>query len=196
MCYCWCFSAHVAYIYRLAVWASAYVCDAHANINTLSPRFHHFLRWQPGPTPLFWPFLPSLLPFALRLISCSHRCCWEGQSVRPQHPPLLLSCLWCYTQSFAVACPWSRANHRHSTSLSNSILSIWLLKAGIANIPARETSSSLSLWLARASSNHQASFVLVWRVWFHRCDMPRFMWIITVGLFELNTMFLCNIILF
>lgn len=161
MCCCWFFSAHVAYIYRLALWACAYVCDAHANINTLSPRFHHLLRWQPGLTPLFWPFLPSLLPFARRLISCSHRCCWGGQSVRPQHPPLLLSCLWCYTQSFAVACPWSRANHRHSTSLSNSILPIWLLKAGIVNIPARETSSPLSLLLARASSNHQASFVLV-----------------------------------
>lgn len=34
-------------------------CDAHANINTLNPRFHHLLRWQPGLTPLFWPFFPS-----------------------------------------------------------------------------------------------------------------------------------------
>lgn len=129
----------------------------------------------------------SLFSFAHRLISCSHCCCWGGQSVRPQHPPLLLSCLWCYTQSFAVVCPWSKANHCHSTSLSNSILSIWLLKAGIANIPARETSSPLSLSLARALSNHQASLELVRHVWFLRCDMPCFVWIITVGLFEFNS---------
>jgi len=134
----------ILYIQTCSVSMCVYVFDAHANINTLSPRFHHLLRWQPGLTPVFWPFLPSLVPFARRLISYSHCCCWEGQSVRPQHPPLLLSCLWCYTQSFAVACPWSRANHRHSTSLSNSILSIWLLKAGISNISARETSSHLS----------------------------------------------------
>lgn len=140
---------------------------AHANINTLIPHFHHLLRWQPGLTPLFWPFLLSLIPFAFRLISCSHRCCWEGQSVRPQHPPLLLSSLWCYTQSFALACPWSGANHRHSTSLSNSILSIWLLKASIANISARETSSSLSFALSLSLMCAESAHILALHVFAH-----------------------------
>lgn len=104
MCCCWCFSAHVAHIYRLAVWACAYVCNAHANINTLSPHFHHLLRWQPGLTPLFWPFLlsllfrsPSYLMFSLLLLG--RPICAATASSPSALLPLVLYTVFCCSVS-------------------------------------------------------------------------------------------------
>lgn len=44
--------------------------------------------------------------------------------------------------AFPVPCPWSRANHRHSTRLSNSIVQIRLLKAAMTGVSGRETAAS------------------------------------------------------
>lgn len=49
-------------------------------------------------------------------------------------PPLPLVL---YT-AFPVPCPWSSANHRHSTRLSNSVVQIGLLKAGMTSASVRE----------------------------------------------------------